>query len=43
MKNGQKLGKRHPELEQKFAVFNKVFLGPKLSVVTKFCLISFDL
>ncbi len=42
MKNGWKLGKFHPELWQKFTVFSKNFHGPLLSVLTKFCLISFQ-
>jgi hypothetical protein len=41
--NGHKLGKLHPELLQKYTVFNQVFLGPKRSVLMKFCLISFCL
>jgi hypothetical protein len=41
MKNGQKLGKICPELEQKFTVFSEGFLGPSLSVLTEFHVIAF--
>ena len=36
--NRQKLGKLFCGIEQKFKVFQEGFLGPKPSVLTKFCL-----
>jgi hypothetical protein len=43
MKNGQTLGKFHPELEQKFRLFIKTFLSASLSVLIKFHFILFHL
>jgi hypothetical protein len=36
-----KLANFHPKDEQKFTIFSKSFLGPSLSALTKFHLVSF--